>query len=122
MRRSFSVEHNGEKYYGEVNINVAKAYSKLRGLPTIQSFAKDLQPAKGEEKDPSFEYLEKNALVVLCALNEGARIQRKEDINLTVEDVLLIMSENPELLRTVISGLMESDASQQNPQRPRGKK
>ena len=101
MRKEIQLTYEGNNMIAAVNVNTTRAYSRERGLKTVQAFQTDLA-YEGDQEDIPFEVLDRYALFFLCALREGARIN-KQPCDFSIEDVYLIMEENQSVLRILMT-------------------
>ncbi len=101
MRKELNLTYKGKQYVAAVNINATRAYARERKMKTVQEFHNDLLYT-GKSEDIPFDVLERYALFFLCALREGARIYNKP-CTLTIDDVFLIMEDNHDYLRQIMS-------------------
>lgn len=116
--KTIILKSDGKEYHAALNLNAITAYSKTRGLKSINSFMKDLDFADAE--DLSFEEMDRISLVFLSAISEGQRILRKP-INLTIEDARIIMMENMSRMKELLD-MMNVGPQMPSPRKTRQKK
>lgn len=112
--------YKGKSYPVEVNMNVVRKFARERQLKFMSDFAKRF--VFENKDDISFEQLDDILLLMHLAVQEGCR-NEKLPCELQLDDIGVIMTENKELLGTLLSGLegpeKEADEPEsENPQMP----
>lgn len=110
--------YDGNQHRAVLNLNTVRNYSREMGMKTVNEFAESFSDFEAD--DISFDALERIGKLFLCAIREGARLD-KAPCPITLEDVFVIFEDQKEAMMSLMSESLLSDSEPENPQRPGAK-
>lgn len=98
-----------KEYPFVLNINTLRKTAKKLGFDDV-SFLDKIMGEMGQ--DVKFSHLETIANLIICGIEEGNRLNLKSnkkevEFSLSLDDVIISLTDNPEELQGVLSGLVK---------------